>query len=178
MKTRDLFTTIRTEGGLLPADLLQRIVHGDKELPGLDDASYHLVAGERLNERISQSWNRLLGTWKAFRAAANAIPETDTGTTLTRERWLLVLLQELGYGRLPAARATEIDGKPYPISHFWHRSPMHLVSYRLDLDRRTAGVAGAARTSPHSLVQELLNRSDEPSLGFCLQRSTPAPAAR
>ena len=43
MKTRDLFTTIRTEGGLLPADLLQRIVHGDRELPGLDDVSYHLV---------------------------------------------------------------------------------------------------------------------------------------
>ena len=90
MKARDLFTTIRTEGGLLPADLLQRIVHADKDLPGLDDASYHLVAGERLNERISQSWNRLLGTWKAFRTAANALPESDTGTTLTRERWLLV----------------------------------------------------------------------------------------
>jgi Eco57I restriction-modification methylase len=166
MKARDLFTTIHTEGGLLPADLLQRIVHGDKELPGLDDASYHLVAGERLNERISQSWNRLLGTWKAFRAAANALPETDTGTTLTRERWLMVLLQELGYGRLPAARATEIDGKSYAISHFWHHSPMHLVSYRFDLDRRSAGVAGAARTSPHSLVQELLNRSDEHLWGF------------
>src|SRR5712692_914111 len=166
MKARDLFTTIRTEGGLLPADLLQRIVHGDKDLPGLDDASYHLVAGERLNERISQSWNRLLGTWQAFRAAANALPETDTGTTLTRERWLMVLLQELGYGRLPAARATEIDGKSYAISHFWHYSPMHLVSYRLDLDRRTAGVAGAARTSPHSLVQEFLNRSDDHLWGF------------
>jgi hypothetical protein len=166
MKARDLFTTIRTEGGLLPADLLQRIVHGDKDLPGLDDASYHLVAGERLNERISQSWNRLLGTWKAFRAAANALPESDTGTTLTRERWLMVLLQELGYGRLPAARATEIDGKSYAISHFWHHSPMHLVSYRLDLDRRTAGVAGAARTSPHSLVQEFLNRSDDHLWGF------------
>jgi hypothetical protein len=62
---------------------------GDKELPGLDEASYHLVAGERLNERISQSWNRLLGVWKAFRAAANTLPASDTGTTLTRERWLL-----------------------------------------------------------------------------------------
>jgi hypothetical protein len=60
----------------------------------------------------------------------------------------------------------EIDGKSYPISHFWHHSPMHLVSYRVDLDRRTAGVAGAARTSPHSLVQEFLNRSDEHLWGF------------
>ena len=87
-------------------------MHGDQRLPGL--ASYHLVAGERLSERISQSWNRLLGTWKAFRAAANALPETDTGTTLTRERWLMVLLQELGYGRLPAARATEMTARAMP----------------------------------------------------------------
>ena len=34
MKARDLFTTIRTEGGLLPADLLQRLVQRDKDLRG------------------------------------------------------------------------------------------------------------------------------------------------
>jgi len=33
MKARDLFTTIRTEGGLLTADLLQRLVLRDKDLP-------------------------------------------------------------------------------------------------------------------------------------------------
>jgi hypothetical protein len=118
IKARDLFTTIRTEGGLLPADLLQRLVQRDKDLPGLDDTSYHLVAGERLNERISQSWKRLLGAWNAFRTAADALPEGDTGTTLTRECWLLILLQELEYGCLPASRAIEIDGKSYAISHF------------------------------------------------------------
>jgi hypothetical protein len=166
MKARDLFTTIRTEGGLLPADLLQRIVHRDKDLPGLHEASYHLIAGERLNERISQSWNRLLGAWKAFRTAAETLSERDTGTTLTRERWLLILFQELGYGRLPMARAIEIDSKSYAISHIWHHSPIHLVSYRLDLDRRTAGVAGAARSSPHSLAQEFLNRSNDHLWGF------------
>jgi hypothetical protein len=137
MKARDLFTTIRTEGGLLPADLLQRLVQRDKDLPGLDDSSYHLVAGERLNERISQSWKRLLGAWNAFRTAADALPERDAGTTLTRERWLLILLQELEYGRLPASRAIEIDGKSYAISHFWHHSPIHLVSYHMALDSRT-----------------------------------------
>ena len=34
------------------------------------------------------------------------------------------------------------------------------------MDRRTAGVAGAARTSPHSLLQELLNQSDDRLWGF------------
>src|SRR5439155_3186724 len=37
---------------------------------------------------------------------------------------------------------------------------IHLIGCRVDLDHRVAGVAGAARSSPHSLVQELLNRSD------------------
>ena len=117
MKARDLFTTIRTEGGLLPADLLQRIVHRDKELPGLDAASYYLIVGEHLNELISQSWNRLLGAWKAFRTVAEPLPERDTGTTLTRERWLLILFQELGSGRLPTVQAIGSDGKSYAIYH-------------------------------------------------------------
>jgi hypothetical protein len=85
---------------------------------------------------------------------------------LTRERWLLVLFQELGYGRLLGARAIEFDGKSYPISHVWHHSPIHLVGCRVDLDQRTARIHGAARTSPHSLVQEFLNRSEQHLWGF------------
>jgi hypothetical protein len=40
MKTHDLFTTVRTEGGLLPPDLLQRIARGDRQLPGLDSTAF------------------------------------------------------------------------------------------------------------------------------------------
>ena len=79
---------------------------------------------------------------------------------MTRERWLLPLFQELGYGRLVTAKAIEVEGQSYPISHGWLNTPIHLVGSRVDLDKRTAGVAGAARASPHSLVQVLLNRSD------------------
>jgi hypothetical protein len=111
MKARDLFTTIRTEGGLLPADLLQRLVNRDKELPGLDEASYHLVAGERLNERISQSWKRLLGAWIAFRATADALPASDAGTTLT----ILNLFYGLSY--LISSVASQADRRwwTYPL---------------------------------------------------------------
>jgi len=166
MRTRDLFTTVRTEGGLLPADLLQRIAAGDSDLEGLKPSDYHLAGTERLNEAISRAWNRLLGAWTAFRAAAEKLPQGDLGTSPTRERWLLILFQELGYGRLSAARAVDIEGKAYPISHFWQNSPIHLVGFRVDLDRRTRGVTGAARTSPHSLLQEFLNRSDDHLWGF------------
>jgi hypothetical protein len=166
MNARDLFTTVRTEGGLLPTALLQRIVRADCALPGLHPDTYHLAAGERLHEAVSRAWHRLCSAWASFRAAAARLPDQDAGTTLTRERWLLILFQELGYGRLLGARAVELEDKTYPISHFWHRSPLHLVSFRGDLDQRTAGMHGAARTSPHSLVQEFLNRSPEHLWGF------------
>jgi hypothetical protein len=161
IRSKNIFTTIRTEGAILPADLLQRVVDGDKALDGLSPTSYHLLEGEKLNEAINRSWSRLRGAWVSFKAALEKLPPNDPGTSVTRDRLLLPLFQELGYGRLTAAKAIEIENRNYPISHGWLHTPIHLVGWRVDLDRRTAGVAGAARSSPHSLVQELLNRSQE-----------------
>ena len=164
-KTQDSFVTIHTEGGLLPADLLGRIGGGDIK-DGLQTDSYHL-SGERLNEAINRSRNTLQGAWTIFRADQKKLPESDLGTRLTRRRWLLPLFRELAYGQLQAATAHIIDGKSYPISHSWGLSvPVHLVSYRVGLDERVRGVAGAATASPHSLLQIFLNRSDDHLWGF------------
>ena len=102
------------------------------------------------------------GIWADFKEEADDLTTKEAlrGTTETRENWLLPLFQELGYGRLDTG-GYEIDGKRYPISHQWKHTPIHLVSFKIELDRRTEGVAGAARSSPHSLVQEFLNRSDD-----------------
>jgi len=159
-KKGDIFTTVRTEGALLPSDILRRVVEGDRELEGLDPESYHLEKSEKINEAVNRSWFRCLGAWRTFKAAVEKLPESDIGTTTTRERWLLVLFQELGYGRLMTSKAQEIGGITYPISHNWNHTPVHLVSFRQELDRRSPGVAGASRLSPHSLVQEFLNRSE------------------
>lgn len=164
-KRRELFTTVRTEGAILPADLLQRIADGDSGLEGLKPEDFHRV-GERLNEVINGAWNRLLGQWQTFQAALAKLPESDAATSVTRERWLLPLFRELDYGRLATVPAIEVNGKSYPISHGWQKTPIHLVGWRVEMDRRTAGVAGAARTSPHSVVQELLNQSDDRLWGF------------
>jgi hypothetical protein len=167
LRRRELFTTIRTEGAILPPDLLQRVAGGDNDLGGLKPADYHLFEGEPLNEAIVRSWNRLVGAWAAFGEARARLPEGELGTMITRERWLLILFDELGYGRLQPARATEIDGKSYAASHSWgEHVPVHLVGCSVPLDRRSRGVAGAAAMSPHGLVQELLNRSEERLWGF------------
>ena len=160
-RTRDLFLTVRTEGAILPSDLLERIAAGDPDLGGLTPEAYHLPEGEKITETTNRAWNRLLSAWSAFRNASERLPDNDAGTTLTREKWLLPLFQELGYGRLLTAKAADIDGKSYAISHGWHRAPIHLLGLRVDLDRPSQRVAGASRSSPHSLLQEFLNRSKE-----------------
>lgn len=155
------FSTVTSEGGLLSTDLLGRISGGDTSLEGLRLESYHLAPGERLGETATRSWNRLVAAWKSYQDALAALSPEDLATTPTRERWLLVLFSELGFGRLQPSRAIAVGDKSYPISHIWGAVPIHLVGARVSLDRRTPGVRGAAGASPHSLVQELLNRSDE-----------------
>lgn len=156
------FLSLTIEGSLVPPDIISRISQGDKELKGLRPEDYHLASGERLGDAANRAWTRLVGAWAAFNDALGKTEETDHATGLTRDRWLLILFQELGFGRLqPSPKATEIEGREYPISHFWNHVPIHLVGARLELDKRTAGARGAAQASPHSLVQEFLNRSDE-----------------
>jgi hypothetical protein len=165
IKRQDLFTTVRTEGAILPPDLLQCVAAEDAGIEGLTARDYHL-SGEKLNGAVNRSWNKLTGAWAAFKSAREKLPAADAGTSVTRERWLLPLFQELGYGRVPAAKAVELEGKTYAVSHRWQNTPMHLVGFRADLDRRAAGIAGAARSSAHSHLQEYLNRASESLWGF------------
>ena len=161
MATRGPFTTITTEGGLLPADLLSLLTQQPDLLPGTRPDDYHLAPGRRLREAINRSWAELQGAWTVFQTELARLPGGDRATSITRERWLLPLFAELGFGRLPRAKAISIDGRDYPISHMWGALPIHLLGADTELDRRTKGVAGAATAAPHSLVQELLNRSDD-----------------
>jgi hypothetical protein len=70
------FTTVRSEGALLPPELPQRIAEGDKELGGLGPTDYHLGEDERLTEAISRAWNRLVGLWASFKPSLEGLDET------------------------------------------------------------------------------------------------------
>jgi hypothetical protein len=153
------FQTIRSEGGLLPPDLLRRVLDPREKLEGTQPEDYDLPEGERLNDVITQSWNRLRKHWAEFRAASSNLPEGEPGTGLTNDRWNLPLLRELGFGPLPTSAGPAIGGRTYAINRFIGPVPVHLVGCGLSLDRRAAGVRGAAAVNPHGLVQEFLNRS-------------------
>jgi len=156
--SRDIFTTLTTEGALLPPDILQRIADGDESLAGLSPQAYHQYG--RLNEATNFVWNRLQGFWRAFQTARAKLPEGDAGTSLTRERWLLPLFDLLGYGRLDYISSIEHEGQRFSISHQWRRVPINLMGCNNKLDERSK------QGSPHSQVQVLLNRDDNFLWGF------------
>ena len=153
------FQAIRSEGGLLPLDLLLRVRDPQSQLPGTAPDDYGLPAGERQNEVITQSWNRLRKHWGEFRDGAEDLAAGVAATGLTNDKWSLPLLRELGFGLLPVTAGPELAGRTYPIGRFLGPVPIHLVGCGLSLDRRAAGQRGAASTNPHGLVQEFLNRS-------------------
>ena len=168
------FQTIRSEGGLLPPDLLRRVIDPRERLDGARPEDYGRPPDERLNEVITQSWNRLRKHWAGFRSAADLLGNTEAGTGLTNDKWSLPLLRELDFGLLPASAGPEIAGRTYAVNRFFGPVPVHLVGCGLSLDRRTAGVRGAAAVNPHGLVQEFLNRSGAHlwaivSNGLCLR---------
>jgi hypothetical protein len=153
-------TAVRTEGGLLPPDLLERIRSLDADLPGLRPEDYGLAPGERLNDAIVRSWTRLNGLWATFADRLDRAPDSETTfESQTRKLWQVPLFDELGFGQLVSERAATFDDhdhKEYPVSHRASGVAIHLIGARADLDRRTRpGVRPA-----HGMVQEFLNRSD------------------
>lgn len=162
------FLTVRTIGGLLPPDVLARVLAGDSDLGGLRPADYHLAPGETPREAANRAWSYLTGVWASYKTAIDRLPEGDAAVGLTRSAWLLVLLRELGYGQVltTGPGGLEVDGTSYPVSHIWDASPMHLLGWGVDLDKRSKGVPGAAGRAPHAMLQELLNRSDDKLWGI------------
>lgn len=160
------FETLRSEGGLLPADLLQRINDPASRLDGMRPEDYGLPAGERLTEGVTQSWNRLRKHWQDFAAAREHLTAGEAGTGLTNEKWTLPLLRELGFGPLPTEPGRQVNGHTFAINRFVGPVPVHLVGCGVDLDRRASGVRGASSASPHGLLQDFLNREKASQWGL------------
>lgn len=154
------FPSVTVADGLFPADTLSRLLEA-RHLPGISAQDYGLAEIESVQDAITRSWSRLTAIWTSYRATVGRIPADSPATSVTRDRWLRFLFDELGYGPLRPARAgIRVGGDVYAISHEWESVPVHLLGWNIPLEHRTAGVAGAAARSPQSLVQGVLNRSD------------------
>ncbi|WP_182883949.1 Eco57I restriction-modification methylase domain-containing protein [Microbispora sp. H10949] len=158
--SRSPFPSVRTAGGLLPADLFNRILEaksGESTLPGREPQTYGLLPHENVREAAARAFDYLNSAWQAFTKEREKAAQ-EGRTPRTRDRWLVPLLRQFDYGHLTAASGITVDGVSFPVSHRWEHVPIHLLGWNVDLDHRTPRVTAQA---PQSMVQELLNRSDD-----------------
>ena len=151
------FSSLKVVGGLLPADLLGRVSAADPQVPGTGPQTYGLERGESVRRQASRSWLYLLEVWQDFKRRVEGPDAAEAvSARVTRERWLRILLRELGFHEM-AGGGFELEGKSFPVSHRSGHVPIHLLGWATDLDHKTPHVAARA---PQSMLQELLNRDD------------------
>jgi hypothetical protein len=149
--------TINVEGGLLPDDLLEKIADGSA--PGQRAADFGVTSG-RLSDEIMRAFSDAQSYWSAFNHRYERASKggRESTTTVTRESFVIPLLEALGY-KLEFKRSLAVGDQSFNISHTAGDEPtappVNIVSADETLDER-----GAARRSAHSTVQEYLNVSD------------------
>ena len=178
MSNLSTFRAVRIVGTVLPREAVPRA--SELRMPGQKEIDYDLPPGMPLNAAIARAWEAMLATHQEWRKALGRLPKSDVATKLTRDKWLLPLMYELGWGRpeavgggLPVAPGLgETEPPHFPISHriAWPDSanphawaPLHLLGSGVGLDIKTPSVTARA---PQSMLQDYLNREDKALWGL------------
>ena len=113
------YTAIRSEGGLLPYDLLDEILA--ETAPGQKAPDFGLPKGRRVSDEIQRVWLDAQELWSRFKVGREKLSEKDPhGTTLTRDRWIGPILTDpvrLSYDLHFQPSALVLDGLTFAISH-------------------------------------------------------------
>jgi hypothetical protein len=157
------YVAIRSEGGLLPYDLLDKIAAD--QVPGQKPADFGLPKGERVIDEISRVWADAQNLWSNFKRRRQALTDRDPyGTSITRT-WIVSLLSDpemLGFDLKLQASAVVVNNLTFAISHRDADGeaaiPVHIEGCKIDLDRR---LHTKLRTSPQAMLQDFLNNSEQ-----------------
>lgn len=125
------YPSIRIEGAILSPDILDGLYD---DTIGQRPADFGLDSGSKVKDEIARAWADAQDYWRIFQRkverAANgelraeknpghsplATPHSPL-TTETRNLWMVPLLGLLGYQLEYQAKAVELNGKTYAISH-------------------------------------------------------------
>ena len=157
-RVESAFTALRVEGGLFPAEFLQRIAA--EKAPGQSAADYGVPPGRTLRDEIGRYWTIAEALWREFR---RDLPRADLDARRVGvERWLARLLRDVfGHADLsPARGATYVGERGFPVTHRSHEGkvPLLLTVAARDLDRAHAEFGDEGRRrAPHAGLQEYLN---------------------
>jgi len=151
------YPSIRIEGAILSADILDKIEQGD--LLGQKTKDFGFTGSNvRVKDEIVRAWADAQDMWRIFNRKMDALPDHKAGTTETRNFWIVPLLGLLGYEVELYRKAQDINGKTYAISHYASNIdhfPIHIMGFRDSLDKKR--LDSGPRMSPHALIQEYIN---------------------
>lgn len=155
------YPTIRIEGAILATDILDKIESTDG-VTGQKPADFKIEGSDKVKDEIARAWADAQSYWGIFKRKRELLEsnERQTGTTETRNQWMIPFLGLLGY-TVEFSRAEEVMGKSYAISHrdkSLDGFPIHIMGFKDSLDVKRKD--GGPRMSPHALVQEYLNLTE------------------
>ena len=162
------YVAIRSEGGLLPYDLLDKLLAD--QVAGQKPADFGLPKGQRVIDEISRVWADAQNLWSNFKRRRQSLTERDPyGTSITRS-WIVSLLSDpemLGFDLKLQPSAVVVNDATFAISHRDGDGddavPVHVEGCKIDLDRR---LHTKLRTSPQAMLQDFLNNSEQASWGI------------
>ena len=152
------YSTIRIEGSILSADILDKI--SQEELQGQSSSDFGLSATGKVKDEIARAWADAQDIRRVYKRRKELVSETDYGTSETRKFWIIPLLEMLDFDAV-FYRSETINGKTYAISHRARNLdnfPIHIMGFRDSLDKKRTD--SGPRMSPHGLVQEYLNLTE------------------
>ena len=154
------YPSIRIEGAILSPDILGRI----EDLPGQKPADFGLDSSVKVKDEIVRAWADAQDYWRIFQRKLETLRPESPATSETRQQWVVPLLALLGYQIEYQARAAELNGKLYAISHRATnraQAPVQIVGYRepAGLDRKPENAT--LRMSAHAIVQEFINLNEQ-----------------
>jgi hypothetical protein len=152
------FTTIRIEGAILSADILDKIEQG--ELGGQLAKDFGFETNIKVKDEIVRAWADAQDFWRVFKRHRESVSQNATGTSETRKYWITPFLTLLGYD-VETSKAEIVNGKTYAISHRAKNLdsfPIHIMGFNDSLDKKRED--SGPRMSPHALVQEYVNLTE------------------
>ena len=152
------YTTIRIEGAILSADILDKIEQGN--IGGQLAKDFGFSAKIKVKDEIAKAWADAQDLWRIFKRQKERVSEQGYGTTETRRYWIIPLLGLFGYDA-QLSKAATVHGKSYAVSHRTAnlgRFPIHIVGFNDSLDKKRTD--SGPRMSPHALLQEYINLTE------------------
>ncbi len=154
-----IYPSISIQGSIFLADILDKIAV-ESDFKGQKASDFDLPKKLSLKDEINSAWASANALYENFTHQQTKVKESETGTTQTRNSFVLPFLTLLGYN-LEVNKAQLINEKSYAISHRDSKLqdfPVHIMGFKDDLDKKR--LSGGPRMSPHALMQEYLNLSE------------------